>query len=375
MKFIVSSNALSKQLQVINGAIASKSVLPILDNFLFVLENKSLSVMATDLETVIKAKVEVTTADEGKICIPSKILLEYLKNIADQPITFNIDIKKFSIEIKSDSGKYKLIGEDAKNYPKEPEFNEVKSLKLSATMLIETINTTLFAVSSDNLRLNLTGLFFELSQKEGLRFVATDAHRLVCDYHKDIVCAEDTSFIVPKKPLQLLKVALPDIDEEVNLSYNTTHFFVRHTDVELACRLVDSKFPDYRNVIPAQNPFNLKVNRELFISALRRINIFSNKSTHMIVMNIVGSELNIKGEDTDFSFEGNEKMNCDYKGDELKIAFNGKFLVEMLSALTCEDVMAHFSTPNKPCIINPIQENQPNKDLTMLLMPLLINNK
>ncbi|MGL6021549.1 MAG: DNA polymerase III subunit beta, partial [Chitinophagaceae bacterium] len=230
-------------------------------------------------------------------------------------------------------------------------------------------------VSSDNLRLNLTGLFFELSQKEGLRFVATDAHRLVCDYHKDIVCAEDTSFIVPKKPLQLLKGALPDIDEEVNLSYNTTHFFVRHTDVELACRLVDSKFPDYRNVIPAQNPFNLKVNRELFISALRRINIFSNKSTHMIIMNIVGSELNIKGEDTDFSFEGNEKMNCDYKGDELKIAFNGKFLVEMLSALTCEDVMAHFSTPNKPCIINPIQENQPNKDLTMLLMPLLINNK
>lgn len=375
MKFIVSSNALSKQLQVINGAIASKSVIPILDNFLFVIENKTLFVMATDLETVMKAKVEVTTEDEGKICIPSRILLEYLKNIPDQPITFNIDTNKLSIEINSNSGKYKLMGEDAKNYPKEPEFNEVKSLKLSATMLIETINRTLFAVSSDNVRINLTGLLFELSQKEGLRFVATDAHRLVCDYQPSLACGEDSSFIVPKKPLQLLKGGLPDTDEEVSLSYNTTHFFVRHTDIELACRLVDAKFPDYRNVIPTNNPFNLKINREVFISALRRINIFSNKSTHMIVMNIIGNELNITGEDTDFSFEGNEKMNCDYKGDAIKIAFNGKFLVEMLSALSCEEVMVYFSTPNKPCIINPIQEDQPNQNLTMLLMPLLINAK
>src|SRR6186713_3190271 len=207
MKFIVSSSQLLKQLQHIAGVINANTVLPILEDFLFEVDNGKLTVVATDLETVMRVQLTVEAKDKGKVCIPAKILLDSLKNIPDQPLTFNID-KNFAVEITSDNGKYKVMGENPDNFPKEPTADDTTSFTLSASSLMTAINKTLFATSNDDLRPAMTGVFFELDKK-GLQCVATDAHRLVRYKRKDVKCPKNETFIVPRKPLNLLKAAIP----------------------------------------------------------------------------------------------------------------------------------------------------------------------
>jgi DNA polymerase-3 subunit beta len=371
MKFIVSSSALLKQLQHINGVINANTVLPILEDFLFEIEKNKLTVVATDLETVMKIHVDVEAKDSGKVCIPAKILMETLKNISEQPLTFNID-KNFGIEITSDNGKYKVMGENPDNFPKEPVADDANSFTMSSTALVTAINKSLFAVSNDDLRPAMTGVFFELD-KNGLTCVATDAHRLVKYKRTDVSCPKTDTFIVPKKPLNLLKGALPDNEEELNVSYNSNHLFVKHGGTELVCRLIDARFPDYKVVIPVDNPYKLTVNKSDFQSALRRVSVFSNKSTNQVALSISGSELQLAAQDVDFSFEGNERMSCQYDGEDLQIAFNAKFLIEMLNAAETPEINVELSTPTKAGIIRPTEVEE-NEELLMLVMPLMLNN-
>lgn len=371
MKFIVSSTQLLKHLQQISGVINANTVLPILEDFLFEIEKNKLTLIATDLETVMKIQMDIEAKDEGKVCIPAKILLESLKNIPEQPLTFNID-KNYGVEITSDNGKYKVMGEDPDNFPKEPPADEADSFKMPSSVLGTAINKCLFAVSNDDLRPAMTGVFFDLSEN-GLTSVATDAHRLVRYSRLDVVCPESTSFIVPKKPLTLLKNVLPTTDTELEVSYNANHLFVKHGGTEMVCRLIDARFPDYKVVIPVDNPYKLTINKADFQNALRRVSVFSNKSTNQVALTITGSELQLAAQDVDFSFEGNERMACQYDGEDLQIAFNAKFLIEMLGAADTSDVVIELSTSTKAGIIKPTEKVE-NEELLMLVMPLMLNN-
>jgi len=370
MKFIVSSSALLKQLQQISGVINANTVLPILEDFLFEVEKNKLTVVATDLETVMRVQVDVEAKDSGKVCIPAKILLDSLKNIADQPLTFNID-KNSGVEITSDNGKYRVMGENPDNFPKEPAADDTTSFKMTASALATAINKTLFATSNDDLRPAMTGVFFELDKK-GLQFVATDAHRLVRYKRKDVSCPKSDSLIVPRKPLSLLKAAIPSNEDEISISYNSNHLFVKHGTTQMSCRLIDARFPDYKVVIPTDNPYSLTVNRNDFQGALRRVGVFSNKSTNQVALNIAGSQLELTAQDVDFSNEGDERMKCQYNGEDLKIAFNARFLIEMLNATDSEDVTIELSTPTKAGILKPGEQDE-NEDLLMLVMPLMLN--
>jgi DNA polymerase III subunit beta len=370
MKFIVSASALLKQLQQINGVINANTVLPILEDFLFEIEKNRLTVVATDLETVMKIHMDIEAKDSGKVCIPAKILMDSLKNLPEQPLTFNID-KNFGIEITSDNGKYKVMGENPDNFPKEPSADTTTSFSMTSSALLTAINKTLFAVSNDDLRPAMTGVFFELDKK-GLTVVATDAHRLVKYKRTDVSCPKADSFIVPRKPLNLLKSALPDNEDELNISYNGNHLFVDHGSTQMVCRLIDARFPDYKVVIPGDNPYKMNLLRTDFQSALRRVSIFSNKSTNQVALNISGSELQLTAQDVDFSFEGNERMKCQYDGEDMQIAFNARFLIEMMSATESEEVRMELSTPTKAGIIKPTDQGE-NEDLLMLVMPLMLN--
>ena len=370
MKFIVSSSALLKQLQQINGVIGSNNVLPILEDFLFEIEKNTLSVVATDLETVMKIQLDIEAKDSGRVCIPAKILMDSLKNLPNQPLTFDID-KNFCIEITSDNGKYKVMGENPDNFPKEPPADDTSGFSMTSHALLTAINKSIFAVSNDDLRPAMTGVFFEL-EKNGITFVATDAHRLVRYKVKDVKCPKADSFIVPKKPLNLLKTSLPDNDDEITVSYNNNHLFVKHGTVQLSCRLLDARFPDYKVVIPAENPYRMTIGRQDFQSALRRVSIFSNKSTNLVTLNISGSELQLMGQDVDFSFEGNERMACQYDGENIAISFNARFLIEMLSCTDSGDVRLELSTPTKAGLLKPVDQEE-NEDLLMLAMPLMSN--
>ncbi|MBK6937381.1 MAG: DNA polymerase III subunit beta [Chitinophagaceae bacterium] len=370
MKFIASSSSLLKQLQHISGVINANTVLPILEDFLFEVEKNKLTVVATDLETVMRVQLDIEAKDSGKVCIPAKILMDSLKNIPEQPLTFNID-KNFAVEITSDNGKYKVMGENPDNFPKEPVADDTTSFTMMASALVTAINKTIFATSNDDLRPAMTGVFFELDKK-GLQCVATDAHRLVRYKRTDVKCPKSDSFIAPRKPLTLLKAAIPSTDEEITVSYNSNHLFVKHGTTQMSCRLIDARFPDYKVVIPVDNPYKLTVNKSDFQSALRRVSVFSNKSTNQVALNISGSELQLAAQDVDFSFEGNERMKCQYTGEDLTIAFNARFLIEMLNATDSDEVVVELSTPTKAGILKPSEKDE-NEELLMLVMPLMLN--
>ncbi len=372
MRFIVSTSTLLKHLQTVNGASSSSTVLPILENFLFEIKEGSLTISATDLQTSMTTSLAIESKEEGKVAIPSRILLDTLKTLPDQPITFHIDDRTFAIEISAGDGKYKLSGENGEDFPKIPVVDNASSVNLPAAVLGEAITKTIFAVSNDELRPAMTGVYCQLSP-QNITFVATDAHKLVRYRRNDGKADKATSFILPKKALTLLKAALPNTDVNVCIDYNATSAFFKFDNINLICRLIDERYPDYEAVIPANNPNKLVIDRALFLNSLRRVVIFANKTTHQVRLKISGSELNISSEDLDFANEAHERLSCQYDGEDLEIGFNARFLIEMLNNLSGEEITLELSTPNRAGLLIP-QTNDENEDVLMLVMPVMLNN-
>jgi DNA polymerase-3 subunit beta len=372
MKFVVSSSALLKQLRAINGVIASNPIVPILENFLFQLAPNTLTVTASDLQTSMTTEFEVETSDSGSIAVPAKILIETLNGLPEQPVTVKVDEKTYSIEISSENGRYKLAGENATDFPRVPAVNKSYSVEFPASVLGKAIANTLFAVSTDDLRPSMTGLFLQLKNSSST-FVATDGHRLIRYRRVDVASDTDVSLIIPRKALNLLKSALPTDDTLVRVEWNNSNAFFSFAKIKMICRLIDERFPDYENAIPVNNPNILTINRMELLSSLRRIAIYANKATHQVRLKIGKSNLQISAEDLDFSNEANENLACEYEGDDIEIGFNARFLIEMLGNLDSRDIKLELSAPNKAGIILP-SESDENENILMLVMPVMLNN-
>lgn len=373
MKFLVSSSSLLKQLQNISGVLNSNNSLPILDHFLFEISENQIQVTASDLETTMVTKVTVESKEEGIIAIPAKLLLDTLKSLPDQPLTFTIDPEKKSIEIKSDYGKYKLPGQDGGEFPKTPEVESPTKLDVAGELLFNAIDKTIFASGNDDLRPVMSGVFFQLS-KEELTFVATDAHKLVKYKRTDAHASKTASFIMPKKPLNLLKNILSSVEEVVKVQFNETNASFNFEDTQLICRLIDGKYPNYEAVIPKENPNKLTIDRASLLSSIKRVSIFSSKTTHQVRLKMSGSELQISAEDIDFDNEAKERLNCQFNGEDMEIGFNSRFLIEMLSNLDTEEVNIEMSAPNRAGILTPATGNDDNEQVLMLVMPVMLNN-
>lgn len=373
MKFIVSSSQLLKQLQGVSGVLNTSNTLPILDNFLFEVSENELIVSASDLETTMTTKVPNTEASEtGNIAIPAKLLMDTLKTFSDQPLTFLVDKNTNGIEIGSDNGKYKLAGQNGDEFPKTPQMESPSSTTLKASVLAEAINKTLFATGNDELRPIMSGVFCELSS-EGCTFVATDAHKLVKYVRTDATSDSTASFILPKKPLTLLKNTLVS-GSDVKIEYNDTNAYFSFDNVELVCRLIDGKYPNYEAVIPKENPNVLTVDRVAFYNAIRRVAIFANKTTHQIRLKVAGTELSISSEDLDFSNEANERLSCQYIGEDMEIGFNSRFLMEMVNNLNAEQVNLEMSASNRAGILIPQDGQEDGEQILMLVMPVMLNH-
>lgn len=373
MKFIVSSISLLKQLQAISGVLNTNNSLPILDNFLFEIDKNQLKISASDLETTITTVVNIESKDTGNIAVPAKLLLETLKTFADQPLTFSIDPKKFGIEIISDYGKYKLTGHNGDEFPKLPALESTSSLDIEASVLASAINKTIFAAGNDDLRPVMSGVFCQLSA-DNITFVATDAHKLVRYRRTDAHAKGESAFIIPKKPLNLLRNTLAGVNGNVTVQYNNTNAFFSFENTNIICRLIDGKYPNYDAVIPKENPQKLTIDRVSFLNSIKRVSIFSNKTTHQIRLKIAGSELSISAEDLDFSNEASERLTCQYSGEDMEIGFNSKFLAEMLSNLSSENVNLEMSAPNRAGILLPTENENKQEDILMLVMPVMLNN-
>jgi DNA polymerase-3 subunit beta len=372
MKFIVSSVALLKKLQVIGGVINSSNTIPVLDHFLFELESSNLTITASDLETTMSTTIDVDSESKGKLAIPSKLLLDTLKTFPEQPLTFVV-LENNIIEINSNHGKYALAYSDGEQFPKTIQLDNPSSTKLSSEVLLKAINNTLFAAGNDDLRPVMSGVFFQLSNNN-LTFVATDAHKLVKYTRSDFTASETAEFIMPKKPLNLLKAILSDNADEIEVEYNNSNAKFILDDTLIICRLIDGNYPNYEAVIPKENPNVLTIDRVQFLNSVKRVSIFSNKTTHQIRLRAAGAELNISAEDLDFSNKAEERLTCDYQGDDIQIGFNSRFLLEMLNNLTSSEIKLEMSLPNRAGILKPTSGSVEGESITMLVMPVMLNS-
>ena len=371
MKFVVSTKHLLNNLSFIDGVVSNNTVLPILEDFLFDIAGKTLTVSSTDLETSMTVTIDVDCKDSGKIAVPARILMNTLKSLPDQPITYTIDEDTYAVGITSDNGEYRLAGENGDEYPKIPMPEGTKTITMEASVLADAIGKTMFATSTDELRPAMNGVFFDLSDKHFI-CAATDAHKLSKYTRTDIANSKPVSFILPKKALALLQGALAGKEGKVTIAYNNANAFFTFDNVKLVCRLIDAKFPDYNNVIPKENPHKLLIHSSDLLGSLKRLANYANKTTHSVTFNIKGNTIQLTSRDIDYSNEGKEELTAEYTGDDIEISFNSKFLIDILTSMNSDEVEMTMSTPSRPVVITPSVQPA-NTHILMLVMPIMMN--
>ncbi len=379
MKFIINSLLFSKQIQSLSGVLTNNNTVPIINCFHFHLDEGLLTIRATDLETTLVSKIEVETgAIDGltDIAVPSKLLIDILKSLDDVPLTFSVDDTNYNISITSGEGRYRLAGKNPDTFPSMPESHDTSAIALPGSLLVNAIGKTAFAASTDELRQQMSGILCEINT-ENITFVATDAHKLVRYRRTDVKSDNPVSFILPRKPITMMRNILASHKEEleVNVEYNNTNAFFTFDNFFIICRLVEGRYPNYDAAIPKENPNRLTVDRNSFLNTLRRVGLFANQASHQVRLSIQEHELIVSAEDLEFSNDASEKLPCQYEGDPMEIGFNAKFLTEMVSNVDSEQILMEMSHPSRAGIIFPVNENQESsEDILMLVMPVMLAN-
>jgi len=375
MKFVISITALLIHLQSISRVISNKNTLPILDNFLFKLSKKELKITASDLETTLITTIQLeNVTDEGSIAIPARILTDTLKEFPDQPLSFDINADTFGVTITTENGKYNIVGQNGDDFPQLPTIKADKknSIQLPANVLLSGITKTLFATADDELRPVMNGIYIELFT-DNMTFVASDAHKLVRYKRLDVKADQEASFILPKKPASLLKAILPKEHKDVLMEFDDKNAFFTLAEYKLVSRLVEGNYPSYNSVIPTNNPNKLTIDRLELYNALKRVALFSNQASNLVKLDLKGNQLNVSAQDIDFSISENERLNCQYEGDDMEIGFKSSFLIEILSNLSSTDVLIELSDPSRAGILFPAEKESEDENVLMLLMPMMIN--
>jgi len=375
MNFVVSSTELLGHLLAVGRVISSKNTLPILDNFLFTIENDELTITASDLETTFMSKMKLdNVTGAGKIAIEAKRLTNTLKEFPEQPLTFNINDDTLAIDILSENGKFSVVGQKGEDFPQLPSLVEEKksTINLTSELLLHGITKTIFATADDELRPVMNGIFIELGE-DNITFVASDAHKLVRYRRTDAKTENPSSFILPQKPASLLKNVLLREEDPVILEFDEKNAFFQFDDYKLVCRLVEGNYPNYDSVIPTKNPNKLTIGRTELLNTIKRVSVFSNQASNLIKLQLAGNQITLSAQDIDFSISAYERINCQYQGDEMEIGFKSVFLMEILANISSADVIMELSDPSRAGILLPAVKENTDEDVLMLLMPMMIN--
>ncbi len=374
MKFNVSSSVLFSALQSLSKVIASKNTLPILDSFLFSLKEEQLVITASDVETRLTTLVNVVSVEgEGQFAIEAKLLLEPLRELPDQPLSFNINDENMTVDINYENGKFSFSGQTGETYPQQKPMKETAiSLSLESQILLNGIGRALFASADDELRPVMNGIYFDI-QAENLTFVASDGHKLVRLRNLSITSNERASFILPKKPANLLKSLLAKNSDNITVVFDSNTARIEAPGFEMSCRLIEGRYPNYDAVIPSENPNNATIDRLSFLTALKRVSVFSNQASGLVKLQLSENEMNVSAQDIDFSTSAKEKVICEYLATPLNIGFKAAYLIEILSNISSENIVLQLADPSRAGVIVPTQ-NEENEDLLMLLMPMMLND-
>ena len=373
MKFIVSSTGLFSHLQAISRVINSKNSLPILDCFLLELTDGTLSITASDSETTLTTSIETNEADgNGRFAVNSKTILDALKEIPEQPLAFEVN-ESLEIIVKYQNGKYSLMGQHADEYPQAANLgNNAVHVALEASVLMNGITRSLFATADDELRPVMNGVYFDITT-EDITFVASDGHKLVRNKTFKARGNEKAAFILPKKPATLLKNLLPKEMADVQIDFDDRNAVFTLENYTMTCRLIEGRYPNYNSVIPSNNPHKATIDRAAFMSALKRVSVFSSAASSLIKLRLDMNTIQISGQDIDFSTSAEETLMCQYEGNPMSIGFKSTFLIDILNNMASQEVVLELADPSRAGVIVPVEQNE-EEDLLMLLMPMMLND-
>ena len=374
MKFIVSSTGLFSHLQAISRVINSKNSLPILDCFLLELTDGTLSITASDSETTLVTSIEVVESDgDGQFAVSSKTILDALKEIPEQPLTFVVNPENYEILVQYQNGKYSLMGQNADEYPQTPRLGDnAVNVTMEAPVMLNGINRALFATADDELRPVMNGIYFDITT-EDITFVASDGHKLVRNKTYKARGNEKAAFILPKKPASLLKNLLPKEQGDVQIGFDDRNAIFTLENYSMTCRLIEGRYPNYNSVIPQNNPHKATIDRAAFMSALKRVSVFSSAASSLIKLHLDFNRIQISGQDIDFSTSAEETLMCQYEGNPMSIGFKSTFLIDILNNISSQEVIMELADPSRSGVILPVDQED-EEDLLMLLMPMMWND-
>lgn len=378
MKFIVHGGTLARSLNAIGNLPGKNNTIPIVEHFLLSLEGNNLVISATDLETMASVSIELQDFDDmgkSRVCVPAKEFSVFINQATAAPLTIMVN-EDYSVDIVSNNGRYNFQGKEPDDFPQMIQVEDADKFTITSSALVNGISKTLFAVSQDEFRPQMSGVLFEFSSK-GLTFVGTDSHKLVRMRNSNFATEDERAFILPKKTLNVLQKILSSINEdlEVRVENNVSNIAFYFENFHIACRLIEGKYPQYEAAIPTNNPNKLIVSSSALMSTIKRIQIFANTTTNQIKLSLADKRLIITAEDVNYGTKGKEELSCDYEGDAMDIGLNSKYLTEIINNIETENICFEFSKPDRPCIVLPYEEETKednSEDLLMLLMPVVL---
>lgn len=374
MRFTLSSMALNSRLQTLSKVINSKNSLPILESFLFQVHDGQITITASDNENVMQTSVPLESHDaNGDFAVPSHTILDAVKELPEQPLTFEVNPDTYEVSVAYQNGVYRFAAQNAQEYPHvEPLAGDVHVITIDADVLCNSINRTIFATDNNEIRPVMNGIYFDLTP-DCLAFVASDGHKLVRCRNYSIKSEVPASLILPKKPATLLKNSLAKEHGDVVIKFNNRSAEIRFSEGVLICRLIEGTFPNYNAAIPKDNPNELTIDRKVLQSAIRRVLPFASMSSQLVRFRLDAGSLEVSSEDLDFATSAKERLVCDYNGQSMQIGFRGDFLMEILNSLDTEEIKVQLGDPSRAGIVVPTEQTE-NEDLLMLIMPLLLND-
>lgn len=374
MRFTLSSTALNNRLQTLSKVINSKNSLPILESFLFQVSNGQIAITASDSENTIQTALPLDEFDsDGAFAIPSHTILDAVKELPEQPVTFEVNLESYEVTLGYQGGVYNFTAQNAEEYPHaEPLNDDVHVITIDASLLVDNINRTLFATDSNEIRPVMNGIYFDLTN-DCLAFVASDGHKLVRCRNYTVKSEAPAAFILPKKPATLLKNSLNRDGGDVVIKFNSRSAEIRFADGVLTCRLIEGVYPNYNAAIPTDNPNEVVIDRKALISAIRRVLPFASMSSQLVRLKLDGGSLELSSEDIDFATSAKANLICDYNSRPMQIGFRGDFLLEILNAMDADEIKILLGDPSRAGVIVPTEQVE-NEEELMLLMPLLLND-
>ena len=372
MRFNIDGKLFQQNLQAVNKVINSKNALSILDNFLFTVEDGILTVMGSDQENIVTARMEVMDCDaDGAIAVPAKSLLEITKEISNQPLTFNLNEETGEIDLEFLNGHFTFMGINADEFPKgEPMEADAIELNVASTVIQKGIEKTLYAVSPETIRPMMTGIYWDIHEGD-ITFVASDTHKLVRYINMNVNPGVNRGFIMPAKPAAILRGVLPKEEESMKVLIGEKGAKFELSNFTLTCRFIKGNYPNYNRVIPPSNPFTMTVDRMAFLNAMRRVAIFASKASNLVKLQISQGSMLLAAQDLDYGTSAEERVLCEYQGNDMTIGFNSQFTLEILGNLDGDMLLVRLSDPARPGVFEPF-EQLPNENLVTIQMPMQV---